>query len=408
MDAPVLPPSQENIPAIVTSATEPAQPPLIPALLGSASVWQAVHGTQARAHTFPHSSQNSSSQNSSLSIVTPFDLAQISVPAGFWAWPQLTNSFSFVERTLRAAQINDAQSDPDSAAVPPERSQLGPQQDEQPDNGQTFATVSEVKVKRVTPTAEMVAAENAGWADAFTAGCLPHSKGTLQAGPLYQISLRKQTLGYVAGEGHAYLLAEQLKRALRQASFAPEAIAPSSTQPYADSPEAPSLMVSADGRQLFAINSSMAEAIGYTPEWAAIIWANNLRVALATKPLSPVEAQRSLKGLQTSEASLSGKASWYGPYFHGRITANGETFNQNDLTVAHKSLPFDTRLQIRNLLNDQTVIVRVNDRGPYVGDRSLDLSKAAARCLGSEQVGVIPYEAVILKEAQPIAVATKS
>lgn len=83
------------------------------------------------------------------------------------------------------------------------------------------------------------------------------------------------------------------------------------------------------------------------------------------------------------------------------MTANGETYNQHDLTVAHKSLPFGTYLQVRNLHNDKTVVVRVNDRGPYVGDRSLDLSNAAAQCLGSDKVGVIPYEAVILKAIKP-------
>ncbi|MGB7484765.1 MAG: septal ring lytic transglycosylase RlpA family protein, partial [Phormidesmis sp.] len=70
-----------------------------------------------------------------------------------------------------------------------------------------------------------------------------------------------------------------------------------------------------------------------------------------------------------------------------------------DLTVAHKSLPFGTQLQVRNLTNDKTVVVRVNDRGPYVGDRILDLSKAAADCLESDGVGVVPVEATILKSA---------
>lgn len=395
MDAPVLPPSQDNIPAIVTSATEPAQPPFIPALLSPVSVWQAVYGTQSGAHPL---------QSSSLDpTATSFNSAQISTPASFWAWPRLANSFDFVEQTLRATQIDSAGHDQNRVAVLIERSPR--------DSGQSSTTMAaEITVKRVDLTPEQVAAENADWAEAFREKCLVYGQGELAAGPLYQISLREQTLGYVAGEGRAYLLAEQLKRLLRQGSFEPEAIAPAPTASDADADnlEPPSVMISADDRELFAINPSMTESIGHGPEWTAISWANNLRVALAAEPLSPAEAQLSLKGLQASEASLSGEASWYGPYFHGRTTANGETFNQNDLTVAHKSLPFGTRLQVRNLLNDQTVIVRVNDRGPYIGDRSLDLSKAAARCLGSEQVGVIPYEAVILKEAQPLAVASES
>lgn len=104
--------------------------------------------------------------------------------------------------------------------------------------------------------------------------------------------------------------------------------------------------------------------------------------------------------LKESTTQLQGTASWYGPYFHGRITATGEIFDQTELTVAHKTLPFGTLLKVRNLLNDRTVVVRVNDRGPYVGDRSLDLSRAAAECLGSDQVGIIPYEAVLLKRTK--------
>ncbi|NJL45435.1 MAG: septal ring lytic transglycosylase RlpA family protein, partial [Leptolyngbyaceae cyanobacterium SM2_3_12] len=95
-------------------------------------------------------------------------------------------------------------------------------------------------------------------------------------------------------------------------------------------------------------------------------------------------------GLGETPQTFRGTASWYGPYFHGRQTATGERFNQHALTAAHKSLPFGTYLKVRNVLNDKTVVVRVNDRGPYVGERSLDLSYAAAQCLGSEYVGVIP------------------
>jgi rare lipoprotein A len=94
---------------------------------------------------------------------------------------------------------------------------------------------------------------------------------------------------------------------------------------------------------------------------------------------------------------IEGTASWYGPYFHGRLTATGEVFNQNDLTAAHPSLPFNTYLQVTNLLTNKTVIVRINDRGPYFEDRSLDLSREAARSLGSEAKGVVPYEAIIME-----------
>ncbi len=78
----------------------------------------------------------------------------------------------------------------------------------------------------------------------------------------------------------------------------------------------------------------------------------------------------------------SGVASWYGPGFHGRRTASGERYNMNDLTAAHPTLPFGTRLLVRNVATGQTVMVRVNDRGPFAKSRILDLSYAAAREAG--------------------------
>ena len=82
------------------------------------------------------------------------------------------------------------------------------------------------------------------------------------------------------------------------------------------------------------------------------------------------------------------KASWYGPRFHGKLTANGEVYNQNALTAAHKSLKFGTLLRITNPRTNISVIVRINDRGPYIPGRQLDLSKAAAEKLGVINNGV--------------------
>ena len=72
-------------------------------------------------------------------------------------------------------------------------------------------------------------------------------------------------------------------------------------------------------------------------------------------------------------------ASYYAEKFHGKRTSNGEIFNMNDLTCAHKSLPFNTILKVTNLSNGKSVQVRVNDRGPFVAGREIDLSKAAAK-----------------------------
>lgn len=93
------------------------------------------------------------------------------------------------------------------------------------------------------------------------------------------------------------------------------------------------------------------------------------------------------------------KASWYGPGFHGRKTANGEVYDQMSFTAAHKSLKFGTLLKITNLKNNKAVVVRINDRGPYVDGRDLDLSKAAALELGMVRKGVAKIKVEEIKIA---------
>lgn len=83
--------------------------------------------------------------------------------------------------------------------------------------------------------------------------------------------------------------------------------------------------------------------------------------------------------------TLSVITSWYGPGFNGNLTANGERFNQNGLTAAHKTLPFGTRLRV---CFKRCAVVRVNDRGPYIQGRSIDLSKGAADAIGLTSYGV--------------------
>ena len=77
-----------------------------------------------------------------------------------------------------------------------------------------------------------------------------------------------------------------------------------------------------------------------------------------------------------------GIASWYGPGFHGRRTANGERFNTYALTAAHRTLPLGARVRGTNRATGRTVVVRINDRGPYIGGRVIDLSRAAANAIG--------------------------
>ena len=100
--------------------------------------------------------------------------------------------------------------------------------------------------------------------------------------------------------------------------------------------------------------------------------------------------------------SKVGTASWYGDYFHGRSTANGEIFDKDLISAAHPTLPLPSLVRVTNLENDRVLVLRVNDRGPFVGDRLIDLSQAAARELGYEQEGLarVKVEFVQLADAR--------
>jgi rare lipoprotein A len=97
---------------------------------------------------------------------------------------------------------------------------------------------------------------------------------------------------------------------------------------------------------------------------------------------------------------FTGLASWYGPGFHGRRSASGEVYNQNAMTAAHRSLPFGTTVQVTNLRNGRSVVVRITDRGPFIRGRVIDLSAAAARVLGVMQSGVAPVQLEVLDNSQ--------
>jgi len=95
---------------------------------------------------------------------------------------------------------------------------------------------------------------------------------------------------------------------------------------------------------------------------------------------------------QTSQ----GYASWYGPGFYNRLTANGEVYDAWEMTAAHLTLPFDTRVRVTNLENGRRVTVRINDRGPYIDNRIIDLSEGAAETLGMLHSGIVPVRVEVL------------
>jgi rare lipoprotein A len=105
-------------------------------------------------------------------------------------------------------------------------------------------------------------------------------------------------------------------------------------------------------------------------------------VRLQSKPGTKAKLAKKSKPYQV------GTASWYGSYFHGKETASGEPFNMYDLTAAHPSLPLGTYVKVTNLRNGRSLVVRVNDRGPVVEGRIIDLSYAAARELDFKKQGI--------------------
>ena len=115
-------------------------------------------------------------------------------------------------------------------------------------------------------------------------------------------------------------------------------------------------------------------------------------------------AQTKPAGLVAAPATLGtrfvGVASWYGQAHHGRRTASGETFDMHRLTAAHRTLPFGTRLRVTNVDNGRSVVVRVNDRGPHVAGRILDVSHAGAKALGMTGTGVTRVEIVVLAHGE--------
>jgi rare lipoprotein A len=118
-----------------------------------------------------------------------------------------------------------------------------------------------------------------------------------------------------------------------------------------------------------------------TATLAITIWPLVVLVALAAgcsavRPVPP-----------PPEPGQVGVASWYGAWHHGRTTASGERFDQRQLTAAHRSLPFGTRARVINLANGRSVVVRINDRGPFARGRVIDLSYAAASALGMVRRG---------------------
>ncbi len=160
--------------------------------------------------------------------------------------------------------------------------------------------------------------------------------------------------------------------------------------------------IQADGQTLVTLDSTTVIPGVSASGNKALLVANRLRRSLGVSPLD--DASQALGSfLGNVVATASGWASWYGPGFHGGRTANGERFDMNDLTAAHRTLPFGTRVRVTNIATGNSVVVRINDRGPFHGSRVMDLSRGAASVIGLTASGVARIRMEILDGRQQTA-----
>jgi len=135
--------------------------------------------------------------------------------------------------------------------------------------------------------------------------------------------------------------------------------------------------------------SGLPSLIGVKPQSAEAATLEDATAPAKNKRAQGKAVRQANSSRETSKKKvIRGQASWYGPGFHGKKTASGEIFDQGRLTAAHKTLPLGTKAKVTNLENGNSVEVEINDRGPYVGDRVIDLSRAAANALGFVESGL--------------------
>jgi rare lipoprotein A len=160
--------------------------------------------------------------------------------------------------------------------------------------------------------------------------------------------------------------------------------------------EAPAKAKTAAKAKAPAVKSTASTTAPKAKKVAKVTKAKKATVASGDTPKAKPKKKVASKASSGGGGTSSGMASWYGGNFHGRKTANGETYNMNALTAAHKTLPFGTRVRVTNTNNGDSVEVRINDRGPFIAGRVIDLSRAAAGEIGLTNTGVAPVKVTIL------------
>ncbi len=206
---------------------------------------------------------------------------------------------------------------------------------------------------------------------------------------VFQVQVKGHPIAYLPTQAAAATLEQQINQLLQMPRFDPNTLQPAIVNGVPVGKAADTV--------LFEITPDLAASFDRNPTLLAIAWINQLRITLGAEPIALAEAQSQMYHLLPTNKQIKGNASWYDPAFEGSPTATGETFDSSDLTAAHPTLPFGTYLKVTNQQNSDSVIVRINDRGPYLTGRSLDISGEAARCLNSQASGVVPFQAVIME-----------
>ena len=216
---------------------------------------------------------------------------------------------------------------------------------------------------------------------------------------MFQVQVKGHSIAYLPTQAAAETLEQQINQLLRVPGFDPTTLRAAIVNGVP--------VGQAGDTVLFEITPDLAASFDRNPTLLAIAWINQLRITMGAAPIALADAQSQMYHLLPSGKQIKGNASWYDPAFEGSPTATGETFNSSDLTAAHPSLPFGTYLKVTNQQTADSVIVRVNDRGPFLSGRSLDVSSEAAHCLNSQAAGVVPFRAVIM-ETPPHRTASQS
>lgn len=240
---------------------------------------------------------------------------------------------------------------------------------------------------------------------------------TFNGKELFRFKTASEKIGEVAIEDKAEDLAAKLDQLVKSKKFNPDKLYPVKTKD--------GVILKTDGIDLLKFsNSDLANStiLGQTTFIDAreldpksldaksleygLKLTNVIRTAFGVKALpgsfiklAELTARHSfddLAAIAKATGHFSGNASWYGPHFHGRKTSDGHIFDQDGLTAAHRSLPFGTKLLVTNRRNGATCVVKVNDRGPFIGGRIIDLSKGAARQLNMLGSGVAMVDCIVL------------